>query len=104
MSSVKSVCEGEGLLNYPGKVYITGDKHASLRVFFGLNEKKIIKPEDIIIITGDASYVWDKDYIHKVRTLEQIIPGTVAFIDGNHENHKLLNSFPVTEWNGGRVH
>lgn len=25
-------------------------------------------------------------------------------MDGNHENHALLNEYPVTEWNGGKVH
>lgn len=29
---------------------------------------------------------------------------TICFVDGNHENFDLLNSFPVMEWNGGRVH
>ena len=28
---------------------------------------------------------------------------TTLFIDGNHENHELLNSYPVSIWNGGRV-
>lgn len=87
-----------------GKVYITGDKHGSLRPFFGLAEKKLIHADDIILITGDASYVWDKDYRLKIETIEQLIPGTLAFIDGNHENFPLLESFPVTRWNGGRVH
>ena len=26
------------------------------------------------------------------------------FVDGNHENFDLLNSYPVEEWNGGRIH
>ncbi len=87
-----------------GKVYITGDKHGSLRPFFGLAERKIINSGDYMIITGDASYVWDDEYMLKIETLEQLFPGTICFIDGNHENHRLLGSFPVTKWNGGRVH
>lgn len=29
---------------------------------------------------------------------------TTLFIDGNHDNQRALNSYPVTEWNGGKVH
>ena len=87
-----------------GKVYITGDKHGSLRPFFGLAEREAVKKEDIIIITGDAGYVWDDEYMLKIDTLEQLCPGTIAFIDGNHENHPLLDSLEVSMWNGGRVH
>lgn len=32
------------------------------------------------------------------------LPFTVLFVDGNHENFDLLKSFPVEEWNGGKVH
>lgn len=31
-------------------------------------------------------------------------PFTTLFIDGNHENFDVLNSYPVEEWNGGFVH
>ena len=86
------------------KVYITGDKHGSLRPFFGLQEKQIEDSTDILIITGDAGYVMDRDYMLKISTLEQLFPGTICFIDGNHENHRLLNSFPVSEWQGGKIH
>ena len=32
------------------------------------------------------------------------VPGTIAFIDGNHENHQMLSEFELTRWNGGQVH
>ena len=28
----------------------------------------------------------------------------ICFIDGTHENFKLLNNYEVSEWNGGKVH
>lgn len=87
-----------------GKVFITGDKHGSFRMFFGLQEKQAAGAEDVLIIAGDAGYVMKSDYMLKIRTIEQLFPGTVCFIDGNHENHELLSSLPVSEWNGGRVH
>ena len=90
--------------NNCGKIYITGDKHGSLRFLFGFFEKKLMRPEDILIITGDAGYVWDEDYQTKIGTIEQLFPGTLCFIDGNHENHKILNRLPIEIWKKGRVH
>lgn len=29
---------------------------------------------------------------------------TTLFIDGNHENYEILNSFPIKQWHGGNVH
>ncbi len=89
---------------YKGNVYITGDKHCSFRPFFGLRDKGLVQENDILIITGDAGYVWDEEYMTKIRTLEQLFCGTLAFIDGNHENHSILNRLPVSHWQGGRVH
>jgi DNA repair exonuclease SbcCD nuclease subunit len=34
----------------------------------------------------------------------QMLPCTVLFVDGNHENFDQLNSYPIKEWNGGNVH
>lgn len=31
-------------------------------------------------------------------------PFTVLFVDGNHENFKVLNSYPTTIWNDGEIH
>ena len=31
-------------------------------------------------------------------------PWTTLFIDGNHENHALLDSYPIEEWHGGKIH
>lgn len=87
-----------------GRIFITGDKHRTFVPLFWLAEKETLRPSDIMIIAGDAGYVWDKDYIYDMESLEQIFPGTIAFIDGNHENHALLNDFPVEKWNGGKVH
>ena len=31
-------------------------------------------------------------------------PFYTVFIDGNHENHLRLDTYPVKQWNGGLVH
>ena len=87
-----------------GRVFITGDKHGSMRMLFGISEKKLMGENDVLIITGDTGYVQDGDYPHKIRTIERLFPGTLCFIDGNHDNHEILSSLPISLWNGGRVH
>ncbi|MCI8909071.1 MAG: hypothetical protein HFG09_00185 [Oscillibacter sp.] len=87
-----------------GRILITGDKHGTFSPLFGLAERHALYDSDILIIAGDAGYVWDEDYLCRVETLQQLFPGTVAFVDGNHENHALLEQFPVQIWNGGRAH
>lgn len=87
-----------------GRIFITGDKHGSFIPFFGLHEKGQMRDTDILIIAGDAGYVWNEDYIYKADTLQQLFPGTVVFIDGNHENHVLLAGMDIVRWNGGRAH
>lgn len=87
-----------------GRIFITGDKHGTFLPLFGLVEKNKMQAADILIIAGDAGYVWDQDYPYAIETLQQIFPGIIAFIDGNHENHALLNNSTVEKWHGGKVH
>lgn len=87
-----------------GRIFITGDKHGTFVPLFSLAERAELEETDILIICGDAGYVWDENYHYSVESLQQIFPGIIAFIDGNHENHALLNGFEITQWYGGRVH
>ncbi|MCD8036245.1 MAG: metallophosphoesterase [Clostridiales bacterium] len=87
-----------------GRIFITGDKHGTFMPLFGLADKIELKSTDILIIAGDAGYVWKADYISTVENLRQVFPGTVAFIDGNHENHDVLNSLDTVSWMGGKAH
>ena len=60
--------------------------------------------DDYVIVTGDFG-IWDKSKEQKY-WLEWLSKKTftVLFVDGNHENFDLLNSYPVKTWNGGKVH
>lgn len=87
-----------------GRIFITGDKHRTFVPLFWLAEKENLDGTDVLIIAGDAGYVWDEDYPHDIESLQQIFPGTITFVDGNHENHFLLNHMEIETWNGGRVH
>lgn len=87
-----------------GRIFITGDKHRTFVPLFWLAEKENLDGTDVLIIAGDAGYVWDEDYPHDIESLQQIFPGTITFVDGNHENHFLLNHMEIETWNRGRVH
>lgn len=84
-------------------IYITGDTHGE----FGRLSSKHFSAEkgDYLIICGDFGGIWDtsKEQQYWLRWLSEK-PFTTLFIDGNHENYDLLNAYPVTEWNGGKVH
>lgn len=90
-------------------IFVTGDTHCPVDIskinsqnfYHDLNVSK----EDYFIIAGDAGFVWDgaktdawwQKWIMK-------LPYTILFIDGNHENHELLNSYKIEKWNGGKIH
>ena len=91
------------------RLFITGDTHGDID-FHKLNTKnfpegRLLTKEDFVIICGDFCAVWDgaksDKYLQKWYNEK---PWTTLFIDGNHENHDILDSFPISEWNGGKVH
>ena len=84
------------------KIYITGDTHAD---FSRLGSKFFDDKECYVIVCGDFGGVWDNSRTGK-RWLDWLENKkiTLLFVDGNHENFDMLNSYPVTEWNGGKVH
>lgn len=56
-----------------------------------------------LTIAGDFGGLWrpgDRSVIDACGHF----PFTTLFVDGNHENFDLLNSYPVTTWKGGKVH
>lgn len=83
-------------------IYITGDTHADFKRF---GSQFFDDRECYIIVCGDFGGVWDNSNTEKywLNWLENK-KFTILFVDGNHENFDLLTSFPVTEWNGGKVH
>lgn len=90
-------------------MYITGDLHGYIDIS-KLNSKRFpqnsrLTKEDFVIITGDFGLVWDNknDEKYWLKWLNNK-NFTTLFIDGNHENHDMLDSYPVEYWNGGKVH
>ena len=85
-------------------IYVTGDTHGDT---WG---RMASLPEDAttLIICGDFGGIWDFRGTSELeeKKLDAISShiGTLLFVDGNHENHERLNSLPIKEWNGGKVH
>ncbi|MCQ2475616.1 MAG: metallophosphoesterase [Clostridia bacterium] len=85
-------------------VYVTGDMHGDFSRFDS-SVLRHMKKDDTLIVCGDFGFVWDNSKIEQ-KILKKIgnKKYNVCFIDGTHENFELLNSYPVTQWNGGKVH
>lgn len=94
-------------------VWITGDIHGNpirlrTKSFYEQKEFSGNKDENTVIIAGDFGLVWD----YQGETVEErhyldwldAKPFTTVFVCGNHENFDRLYSYPVKEWNGGKVH
>ncbi|MEK3658879.1 metallophosphoesterase family protein [Paenibacillus sp. FSL F4-0236] len=91
-------------------IYITGDIHGSISVGSRFNTKnfpqgKKLTKQDYVIIVGDFGLLWanDREDLFWLKWLTNK-PWTTLFIDGNHENFNLLEDYPISEWNGGKVH
>ena len=97
------------------RIFITGDTHCTNDIYKLLpheashtikNYDNITK-NDYLIIAGDAGIIWNKkdsDITKDIISIYESAPWTTLFVDGNHENHDELMSFPVLEWNGGKIH
>ncbi len=89
--------------------YITGDTHGMID-WEKINttefpEQKDLTRDDHVIVLGDFGGIWDgagQDR-HILKTYGQRT-FTILFVDGNHENHDLLDKYAVEEWNGGKIH
>ena len=86
-------------------IYVTGDTHRKIDNRFSEKPLTKLTENDYLIVLGDFGGIWYDDnsdnlflsYFEKQKY-------TTLFIDGNHENHKKLNEYPVEIWNGGKVH
>lgn len=86
-------------------IYITGDTHGQIDFSKLLSTKLMdLTENDYVIICGDCGVLFFPEEMNEMIEMYSSLPFTVLFVDGNHENFDLLKSFPVEEWNGGKVH
>ncbi len=85
-------------------IYVTGDTHGDKERLSKMNLMKLGEG-DTLIICGDFGFLWDNGRKEQ-KFLKQLGKRkyNICFIDGTHENFNLLNSYEISEWNGGKVH
>lgn len=94
-------------------VYLTGDIHGEIDIHklgtsFWENGKKLNK-NDYLIILGDFGLVWNKPGTKGYTTDKYWLnwlenkSWTTLFVDGNHENHKMLYELPIVKKFSGNV-
>ena len=86
-------------------IYITGDTHGEFHRFsdFRITDKKVLT-EDYVIVCGDLGLCWKKDDSFDYQcAFFANSPFTLLWVQGNHENYDMINTFPIEEWNGGKV-
>lgn len=88
-------------------IFVTGDTHGQTdfaKMLSFAQEHPNLTKNDFVIIAGDFGAVWSEETLEEDLKPYSAMPFTVLFVDGNHENFDLLNSYPVEIWNGGKVH
>ncbi len=85
-------------------LYFTGDMHGDMQRLSKQKVKKL-KSSDTLIVCGDFGFIWD-DSKQENKNLDKLskLPFNICFVDGTHENFKLLSGYPVILWNGGAAH
>ena len=85
-------------------VFVTGDTHGDPHRL-SKNLLKCLNEGDTLIVCGDFGFIWDKSKAEqKILKALSKRKYNICFIDGTHENFDLLNAYPLTIWNGGKVH
>lgn len=93
------------------KLFCVGDTHGAIdfQKLIDFKDKfgSELTKNDYLMIAGDFGIIWEKEPdAEEIALLDwlDMAPWTTLFIDGNHENHPRLNSFPETVICGGRAH
>ena len=93
-------------------IYVCGDVHGDYDIgkLEYLKSLDILTEDDYLIICGDFGGVWSRpesvyyEEEERLRNWYASNKWTTLFVDGNHENFPLLYTYPVEEWNGGKIH
>lgn len=88
-------------------IFFTGDIHSKPERFSkksGFDHTGLTK-SDYVIVAGDFGLVWNNGAHEKywLKWLHQC-PWTTLWVDGNHENHDMLDAMPTEWWHGGQIH
>lgn len=88
-------------------IYVTGDCHGDFSRFEEDRFLDLTK-NDYVIICDDFGgiFVQSGKARYEKKNLKALnkMKFTTLFVDGNYENFNRLYSYPVIDWNGGKVH
>ena len=84
-------------------IYVTGDFHGDYEKFSSKEFKKL-KKGDTLLVCGDFGFIWEGSKA-EARLLKKIgrKKYKVLFVEGTHDNIKLIRSYPTEELFGGRA-
>lgn len=87
-------------------LFFTGDCHGDYTRFSKamFPEQKNLTKEDYVIVCGDFGYWTPSQEQEEMLDILEQLPFTLLFLDGNHENHAVLDQMKVKLWHGGTVH
>lgn len=86
-------------------IYMLSDLHGELDFAAFNTYIQEDHAQDLLLILGDVGLKFEKTEENEQFTrhfLSAKCP--IALVDGNHENFDYLHSFPVEDWQGGKVH
>ena len=87
-------------------VFVTGDCHQDMRKIYAFADKMELGPDDYIIVLGDMGIFCRHDKADAnviIKDFEARYNFNLYFIDGNHENFKILNSLKEDENHMGYI-
>ncbi len=86
-------------------IYLLSDLHAELDFAAFDTYLQEDHTGDLLVILGDIGLKLEKTEENERFTQRFLAaPCPIALVDGNHENFDYLYSFPVEDWQGGKVH
>ena len=86
-------------------IYLISDPHGGESMKGLLQYLEVCQDSDLLIILGDLGVRFEDTEENK-RFTEWFLSldKQIAVVEGNHENHSFINSFPSDTWCGGEVH
>ena len=89
------------------RLLVTGDLHGDTAALTMI-AKKLLQG-DVLFVAGDFGFIFrdnqdERSFLNDVDMFLRKLGTFLVFVDGNHENHKALNEFPVDSWQGAWVH
>lgn len=86
-------------------IYLISDPHGGENVKGIERYLEMCTDSDLLIILGDLGLTFGDTEENRLFTEWFLsLDKPMALVEGNHENHAFINSFPTDTWCGGEVH